>query len=64
MAFKNLLARCTELCAILLQALLNRRIVTELFSAKAGSMLFAPAACRDAHSVLMRNIGPSTKTKE
>ena len=38
MAFKNLLARCTELCAILLQALLNRRIVTELFSAKAGSI--------------------------
>jgi hypothetical protein len=38
MALKNFLACPPELCTILLQALLNRCIVTKLFSAKAGSI--------------------------
>ena len=38
MAFKNFLACRTQLCAILLQALLNRCIVTQLFAAKVGGI--------------------------
>jgi hypothetical protein len=38
MALKNSLTARTELCAVLLQALLNRRIVPQLLSAKARSI--------------------------
>ena len=38
MAFKDLFTRRTQLCAVLLQAVLNGCIITQLFSAKAGSI--------------------------
>jgi hypothetical protein len=38
MACKDPFTRRTQLCAVLLQALLNGCIITQLFSAKAGSI--------------------------
>jgi hypothetical protein len=38
MAFKDLCTRPTQLCSVLLQAPLNGHIITQLFSAKAGSI--------------------------
>jgi hypothetical protein len=38
MAFKDLFTGPTQLCAVLLQALLNGHIIIQLFSAKAGSI--------------------------
>jgi hypothetical protein len=38
MACKDLFTRRTQLCAVLLQAVLNGCIITQLFSAKAGSI--------------------------
>jgi hypothetical protein len=36
MAFKDLFTGPTQLCAVLLQALLNGHVIIQLFSAKAG----------------------------
>jgi hypothetical protein len=38
MAFKDLFTGPTQLCSVLLQAPLNGHIITQLFSAKAGSI--------------------------
>jgi hypothetical protein len=38
MAFKDLFTGPTQLCSVLLQAPLNSHIITQLFSAKAGSI--------------------------
>src|ERR1700755_1833280 len=68
MACKYPFARRTQPCAVLLQAILNGCIVTQLFSAKAGgiaraSQPAAPVVFRDGHLAPMQNTSPLIKTE-